>query len=130
MHCSYRLKFFVVRDHLWDGNSLTQLQSPWLCSTRGSPRSKYTEGVARRIATRSSRSVRGGPTLFISLRRVWLVVQTSVQWQSDRATVMLKLYLWTFSYLLVLLGWVLTSFLPPLTPPLVNYGAHVVAVAI
>ena len=50
MHCSYRLKFFVVRDHLWDGNSLPQLQSSWLCSTRGSRRSKYTEGVARCIA--------------------------------------------------------------------------------
>ena len=53
MHCSYRLKFFVVRDHLWDGNSLPQLQS-WLRSTRGSRRSKYTEGVARRIATRGA----------------------------------------------------------------------------
>ena len=46
--CSYRLKFFVVRDHLWDGNSLPQLQSSWLV---GSRRSKYTEGVAQRIAT-------------------------------------------------------------------------------
>ena len=29
VHCSYRLKFFVVRlrNHLWDGNSLPQLQS-------------------------------------------------------------------------------------------------------
>ena len=43
---------------------------------------------------------------------------------------MLKLYLWTFSYLLVLLGWVFTSFLPPVIPPLVNYGAHFVAVSI
>ena len=53
---SYRLKFFVVRlrNHLWDGNSLPQLQSSWLRSTRGSRRSKYTEGVARRIATRRS----------------------------------------------------------------------------
>ena len=54
VHCSYRLKFFVVRDHLWDGNSLPQLQSSWFRSTRGSRRSKYTEGVARRIATRRS----------------------------------------------------------------------------
>ena len=53
---SYRLKFFVVRlrNHLWDGNSLPQLQSSWLRSTRGSRRSKYTEGMARRIATRRS----------------------------------------------------------------------------
>ena len=37
VHCSYRLKFFVVKDHLWDGNSLPQLQSSWLRSTtRGS----------------------------------------------------------------------------------------------
>ena len=69
VHCSYRLKFFVVRDHLWDGNSLPQLQSSWLVSTRGSRRSKYTEGVARRIATRNAEiesRVRGGPALFIT----------------------------------------------------------------
>ena len=29
VHCSYRLKFFVVRDHLWDGNSPPQLQFSW-----------------------------------------------------------------------------------------------------
>ena len=45
-HCSYRLKFFVVKDHLWDGNSPPQRQSSWLRSTRGCRRSKYTEGVA------------------------------------------------------------------------------------
>ena len=55
VHCSYRLKFFVFRDHLWDGNSLPQLQFSWLRSTRDSRRSKYTEGVERRIATRRSR---------------------------------------------------------------------------
>ena len=55
VHCSYRLKFFVVKDHLWDGNSLPQLQSFWLRSTRGSRRSQYTEGVAQRNATRRSR---------------------------------------------------------------------------
>ena len=44
LHCSYRLKFFVVRDHLWDGNSLPQLQSSWLRSTRGS-RSLSTQRV-------------------------------------------------------------------------------------
>ena len=50
--CSYRLKFiFVVKDHLRDGNSLPQLQSPWLRSTRGSRKSKYTEGVAQRFAS-------------------------------------------------------------------------------
>ena len=27
------LQFFVVRDHLWDGNSLPQLQSSWLRTT-------------------------------------------------------------------------------------------------
>ena len=30
VHCSYRLKFFAAKDHLWDGNSLSQLQSSWL----------------------------------------------------------------------------------------------------
>ena len=51
VHCSYRLKFFVVRDHLWDGNSLPQLQSSWLRSTRGSRRSKYRGcGTAHRNA--------------------------------------------------------------------------------
>ena len=55
VHCSYRLKFSVVKDHLWDGNSLPQLWSSWLGSTRGSRRSQYTEGVAQRIATWRSR---------------------------------------------------------------------------
>jgi len=55
LHCSYRLRFFAFRDHLWDDNSLPQLQSSWLRSTRGSRRSKYTEGVARRTATRRLR---------------------------------------------------------------------------
>ena len=55
VHCSYRLKFFVFKDHLWDGNSLPQLRFSWLRSTRDSRRSKYTEGVERRIATRRSR---------------------------------------------------------------------------
>ena len=70
LYCSYRLRFFAFRDHLWDDNSLPQLQSSWLRSTRGSRRSKYTEGVARRTATRRSRPsqacTRGGPALFIT----------------------------------------------------------------
>ena len=45
VHCSYRLKFFAAKDHLWDGNSHN-------CSLLGY---KYTEGVERRIAMRRSR---------------------------------------------------------------------------
>ena len=70
VHCSYRLKFFVVRDHLWDGNSPPQLQSSWLRSTRGSRRSKYTEGVGHSASQRAyaefESSVRGGPELLIT----------------------------------------------------------------
>ena len=51
VHCSYRLKFFVVRDHLWDGNSHNCCLLP-LEALEGLL--KYTEGVARRIAMRRS----------------------------------------------------------------------------
>ena len=56
--CTYRLNFLVVRDHLWNGNSPPQLQSSWLHSTRGSRRSKYKEGRARRIAVQRVRRSR------------------------------------------------------------------------
>ena len=39
VHCSYRLKFFVVKDHLWDGNSHK-------CSLLGSVPLKAPEGLS------------------------------------------------------------------------------------
>ena len=56
----YRLKFFVVKDHLWNGGSLSQLQSSWLRFTQGTQRSAW---VHRGCGTESR--VRGGPALFI-----------------------------------------------------------------
>ena len=109
MHCSYKLKFFVVRDHLWDGNSLPQLQSSWLVSTRGSRASRYTEGVARRIATRNAEiesRVRGGPALFITKLMMTLRLSPgtlrdpmknqpfdSLVWGSVRLAALAQLYL-------------------------------------
>ena len=65
VHCSYRLKFFAAKDHLWDGNSLSQLQSSWLRSTQESRRSRC--GTAHRNAEIETEScVRVGPALFIT----------------------------------------------------------------
>ena len=50
-HCSYSLKFFVVKNHLRNCSlsncSLLGSRFARSCSTRPSQRSKYTEGVAR-----------------------------------------------------------------------------------
>ena len=53
VHCSYRLKFFVAKDHLrsssLSNSSLLGSHLARSCSTRPSQRSKYTEGVALRM---------------------------------------------------------------------------------
>ena len=47
-HCSYSLKFFVVKNHLRNRSlSNCSLLGSRSCSTRPSQRSKYTEGVGR-----------------------------------------------------------------------------------
>ena len=49
VHCSYRLKFFVAKNHLRSSSlSSCSLFDSRSCSTRPSQRSKYTEGVALR----------------------------------------------------------------------------------
>ena len=53
INCSYRLKFFVAKDHLrsscLSNCSLLGSRFARSCSTRPSQRSKYTEGVALRM---------------------------------------------------------------------------------
>ena len=49
VHCSYRLKFFVVKDHLWDGNSHK-------CSLLGSIPLKGLSAQRVGVAWRSRRS--------------------------------------------------------------------------
>ena len=65
---SYRLKFFVGKDHLRDGGSLSQLQSSWLPFTQGSRSTQRAwhghESRSAEIETESK--ARGGPTLFIT----------------------------------------------------------------
>ena len=49
-HCSYSLKFFVVKNHLRNRSlSNCGLRGSSFARSRPSQRSKYTEGVARRI---------------------------------------------------------------------------------
>ena len=53
VHCSYRLKFFVAKNHLRSSSlsncSLLCSRFAQSCSTRPSQRSKYTGGVALRM---------------------------------------------------------------------------------
>ena len=53
VHCSYRLKFFVAKNHLRSSSlsncSLLSSRFARSCSTRPSQRSKYTEGVVLRM---------------------------------------------------------------------------------
>ena len=53
VHCSYRLKFFVAKNHLRSSSpsncSLLCSRFARSCSPRPSQRSKYTEGVALRM---------------------------------------------------------------------------------
>ena len=52
VHCSYRLKFFVAKNHLRSSSpncSLLGSRFARSCSPRPSQRSKYTEGVAQRM---------------------------------------------------------------------------------
>ena len=53
VHCSYRLKFFVAKNHLTSSSpsncSLLCNRFARSCSPRPSQRSKYTEGVALRM---------------------------------------------------------------------------------
>ena len=53
IHCSYRLKFFVAKNHLRSSSpsncSLLSSRFARSCSTRPSQRFKYTEGVALRM---------------------------------------------------------------------------------
>ena len=55
VHCSYRLKLFVVKNHLRSSSfskcSLLGIRFARSCSTRPSQRSKYTEGAALRMRT-------------------------------------------------------------------------------
>ena len=58
VHRSYRLMFFVVKNHLRDGCSLSQLQSSRLRFLEGLLQTKYTEGVARRMPRVAARRLR------------------------------------------------------------------------
>ena len=53
VHCSYRLKFFVAKNHLRNGSlsncSVLGSRFARSCSRRPSQRSQYTEGVALRM---------------------------------------------------------------------------------
>ena len=66
VNCSYRLKFFAAKDHLWDGNSLSQLQSSWLRSTQGSSTQRVWHGTSLNAEIETESCVRVGPALFIT----------------------------------------------------------------
>ena len=67
VHCSYRLKFFAAKDHLWDGNSHN-------CSLLGFVPLKAPEGQVHRGCGTAHRNaeidtescMRVGPALFIT----------------------------------------------------------------